>query len=471
MIFVVDLYVKIGYYIVLYEISNCERLKIMALLVKKPKGTADVTPSKSFMWHTVEKLVSETAQQFGFKEIRIPTFEETGLFVRSVGETTDVVQKEMYTVSAAGDSKFTLRPEGTAGVMRAMLENGVMNEGFPQKVYYILSCFRHENVQAGRLREFHQFGCEMVGTASPRADAEVIALAKSVLDRVGLSGIELNINSIGCPECRAKYHKALKDYFEARKDELCHTCQDRLEKNPMRILDCKSPICQEIGKDAPLIIDYLCDDCKQHFEKLKEYLGEMGIAFSINPRIVRGLDYYTRTVFEFITTEIGAQGTVCGGGRYDGLIEQLGGAKTPALGFGMGLERLLLVMQKQGCDFMEDKTCDLYIATMGESAVKKALHMTTALREEGFFVEYDLVERGIKPQMKYADKLGAKFVIVLGDNEIESGAAKLKNMATGEQTDISLGDSFTEQFSQAMVEKMFSGLEDEIGGLMGKDGE
>ncbi len=442
----------------------------MALSVKKPKGTADVVPSKSYMWHTVEKITSETAQQFGFKEIRVPTFEDTGLFVRSVGETTDVVQKEMYTVTATGDSQFTLRPEGTAGVMRAMLENGVVNEGFPQKVYYILSCFRHENVQAGRLREFHQFGCEMVGTASPRADAEVIALAKTVLDRVGLRNIELNINSIGCPECRAKYHQALKEYFSARKDELCHTCQERLEKNPMRLLDCKSPEDQAIAKDAPLILDYLCDDCKAHFEKLKEYLTEMGIQFTVNPRIVRGLDYYTRTVFEFITTEIGAQGTVCGGGRYDGLIGELGGAQTPALGFGMGLERLLLVMQKQECDFIEDKKCDLYIATMGEAAVRKALSLTTALRDEGFFVEYDLVERGIKPQMKYADKIGARFVIVLGDNEIESGSAKLKNMATGEQKDITLGEGFIDAFTQEMVNEMFSGLEDELGGIAGKDG-
>ena len=437
----------------------------MALLVKKPKGTADVVPSKSYMWHTVEKLTAETAQQYGFKEIRIPTFEDTGLFVRSVGETTDVVQKEMYSVSAAGDSQFTLRPEGTAGVMRAMLENGVMNEGFPQKVYYILSCFRHENVQAGRLREFHQFGCEMVGSASPRADAEVISLAKSVLDRVGLQNIVLNLNSIGCPECREKYRQALREYFEPHRDELCRTCQERLDKNPMRLLDCKSAEDQAIAKDAPVILDYLCDDCKKHFEGVKEYLGIMGIDYVVNPKIVRGLDYYTRTVFEFITTEIGAQGTVCAGGRYDGLIEELGGAKTPALGFGMGLERLLLVMQKQGCDFMQDKTCDLYFATMGEASVNKALCLTRAARDEGFFVEYDLVERGLKPQMKYADKIGAKFVIVLGDNEIESGKAKLKNMATGEQTDISIGDDFVPQFSQAMVNSMFSGLESEFGGL------
>lgn len=433
----------------------------MALLTQRPKGTMDVVPSQAYKWHTVERLAKETAEQFGFKEIRIPTFEDTGLFVRSVGETTDVVQKEMYKVTAAGDSEFTLRPEGTAGTMRAMLENGIMNEGFPQKAFYILSCFRHEKPQAGRLREFHQFGCEMVGSASPRADAEVISLAKNLIDRVGLKNIELNINSIGCPECRANYHKALKEYFSARQDELCDTCKGRLEKNPMRILDCKSPICQDIAKDAPVILDYLCDDCREHFEKLQEYLKIMGIEFKINPKIVRGLDYYTRTVFEFVTTEIGAQGTVCGGGRYDGLIEELGGQKTPALGFGMGLERLILTMEKQGCDFINPKTADLYIATMGENAVSKALKMAMELRDDGFFVEYDLIGRGIKPQMKYADKIGAKFVVVLGDNEIESGMAKLKNMETGEQTDISLDESFVSNFSNILMAEMFKDFDEE----------
>lgn len=441
----------------------------MALITQRPKGTNDVVPAQAYKWHTVEKLVAETAEQYGFKEIRVPTFEDTGLFVRSVGETTDVVQKEMYSVTAAGDAKFTLRPEGTAGTMRAMIENGIMNEGFPQKAYYILSCFRHEKPQAGRLREFHQFGCEMVGTASPRADAEVISLAKNVLDRVGLKNIELNINSIGCPTCRAEYHKALKEYFSARKDELCDTCKSRLDKNPMRILDCKSPVCQSIAKDAPLIIDYLCDDCREHFEQLQKNLSVMGIEFKINPKIVRGLDYYTRTVFEFITTDIGAQGTVCGGGRYDGLIEQLGGQKTPALGFGMGLERLILTMEKQGCDFMEAKTCDLYIASMGENAADKAMALAMELRDEGYFVEYDIVGRGIKPQMKYADKIGSKFVVVLGDNEIETGMAKLKNMATGEQKDIRLDSSFVDTFSNSLVEEMFKGIDDEMAGLLGSD--
>lgn len=440
----------------------------MGLITQRPKGTNDVVPSQAYKWHTVERLAAETAEQYGFKEIRVPTFEDTGLFVRSVGETTDVVQKEMYSVTAAGDAQFTLRPEGTAGVMRAMLENGVVNEGFPQKVYYIISCFRHEKPQAGRLREFHQFGCEMVGTADARADAEVIALAKSLIDRVGLSGIQLNINSIGCPECRANYHKALKEYFSARQDELCDTCKGRLEKNPMRILDCKSPVCREIAKDAPVIIDYLCEDCDEHFKQLQKNLTLMNIDFEINPKIVRGLDYYTRTVFEFITTDIGAQGTVCGGGRYDGLIEQLGGQKTPALGFGMGLERLILTMEKQGCDFMEEKTCDLYIASMGEKASERAVAMAMELRDEGFFVEYDLVGRGIKPQMKYANKIGAKFVIVLGESELESGKAKLKNMQSGEETEIALDGKFTESFSNILMTEMFKDLDEEMSGLLGE---
>ena len=428
----------------------------MANYIQKPKGTQDVVPNESYKWHTVERIVSQTAEQFGFKEIRIPTFEETGLFVRSVGDTTDVVQKEMYTVSATGDSTFTLRPEGTAGTIRAMLENGILNEGFPQRAYYILSCFRHEKPQAGRLREFHQFGCEMVGSASPSADADIIALAKSVIDACGLKNIQLNINSIGCPECRGNYHKALKEYFKSRKGDLCETCQDRLDRNPMRILDCKSPVCSEIAAGAPVILDYLCDDCKEHFEKLQENLTLMGIEFKINPKIVRGLDYYTRTVFEFITTDIGAQGTVCGGGRYDGLIETLGGPKTPALGFGMGLERLILTMEKQGCEFMEDQKCDLYFVSMGEAAQKKAVALTSMMRKEGFKVEYDVVGRGLKPQMKYADKIGARFVIVIGDSELETNKAKLKNMQSGEQTEISLDESLLESFGAVYYDILMS---------------
>lgn len=432
----------------------------MALNIKRPNGTEDVLPKDVHKWHTIEKIARETAESFGFSEIRIPTFENTDLFLRSVGETTDVVQKEMYTVMAK-ETKFTLRPEGTAGTIRAMLQNGLLNEALPQRVFYILSCFRHERPQAGRLREFHQFGLEMAGSASPAADAEVISLAKTLLDRLEIKNIELYINSIGCPTCRAKYHDALRNYFEARKDELCDTCKDRLVKNPMRILDCKSPVCQEIGKDAPVIIDYLCEECSEHFEKLKKYLTNMGIDFKVNPKIVRGLDYYTKTVFEFVTTEIGAQGTVCGGGRYDGLIEQLGGQHIPALGFAMGIERLLIVMDKQNCRYLTPKKCDIYFATMGDAALEKAMELSKELREFGYFSEYDLMGRGLKAQMKYANKNGALYTVVLGDNELAEGKAKLKDMEKGDEIEIALDSKFVGNFDSAYFNKMMDSIEDE----------
>ncbi|MCQ2458741.1 MAG: histidine--tRNA ligase [Ruminococcus sp.] len=431
----------------------------MAINIKRPNGTEDVLPKDIHKWYTIEKIARETAESYGFSEIRVPTFENTDLFLRSVGETTDVVQKEMYTVMAK-ESKFTLRPEGTAGTIRSMLQNGLLNEALPQRVFYILSCFRHERPQAGRLREFHQFGLEMAGSASPAADAEVISLAKKVLDRLGIKKIQLYINSIGCPECRAKYHEALRAYFSAREDELCDTCKERLVKNPMRLLDCKSEICQEIGKDAPIILDYLCEECSDHFEKLKKYLTCFGIEYNINPRIVRGLDYYTKTVFEFVTTEIGAQGTVCGGGRYDGLIEQLGGQKVPALGFGMGIERLLLVMEKQGCDFIQPKKCDIYFATMGDAALEKAMSLSQQLREFGYCAEYDLIGRGLKAQMKYANKKNAAFTVVIGDNELESGVVKLKEMTKGDETEIALNEKFVDNFDAVFVDKMFEQLDD-----------
>ncbi len=431
----------------------------MALNIKRPNGTEDILPKDVYKWHTIEKIARETAESYGFSEIRIPTFENTDLFLRSVGETTDVVQKEMYTV-VAKETKFTLRPEGTAGTIRAMLQNGLLNEALPQRVYYILSCFRHERPQAGRLREFHQFGLEMAGSSSPAADAEVISLAKTILDRLGIKNVELNINSIGCPTCRAKYHDALKAYFSARESELCDTCRERLVKNPMRILDCKSPICQDIGKDAPVILDYLCEECSEHFEKLKKYLSGFGISYVVNPKIVRGLDYYTKSVFEFITTEIGAQGTICAGGRYDGLIEQLGGQHTPALGFAMGIERLLLVMEKQNCDFLTPKKCDIYFATMGEAALEKAISLTKELREMGYCAEYDLMGRGIKPQMKYANKINAAFTVVIGDNELESGKVKLKEMTKGDETEIALDDKFVANFDAVFIDKMFEEIDE-----------
>ncbi len=433
----------------------------MALKITRPQGTEDITPKTVNKWYTLEKIAKDTAESYGFREIRVPTFESTDLFLRSVGETTDVVQKEMYTVKAK-ETEFTLRPEGTAGTIRAMLQNGMLNDALPQKVFYILSCFRHERPQAGRLREFHQFGLEMAGSQSPSADAEVISLAKTLLDRLGLKNIALNINSIGCPECRSEYHKALRSYFAAREEELCDTCKTRLEKNPMRILDCKSPVCGDIAKGAPVILDYLCDECSEHFEALKKNLTALGIDYSINPKIVRGLDYYTKTVFEFITTDIGAQGTVCGGGRYDGLIEQLGGAPTPALGFAMGLERLILTMESQGCEFMEQKTCDLYIAPMEAAAADKALILANTLRGEGYQAEFDVMNRGIKAQMKYANKIGAKFVLVIGGNELEAGEAKLKLMETGEQFPIHLDERFAEEFGDLAIRFMFNDILEEF---------
>ena len=441
----------------------------MAIITNRPKGTQDVVPNEAYKWQTVEKCAADTAECYGFKEIRFPTFENTALFKRSVGDTTDVVQKEMYSVTAKSPANgkdpddFTLRPEGTAGAARAAIENGLLNEALPQKVYYIISCFRHEKPQAGRLREFHQFGAEMYGSKDASADAEVIAMAKALLERLGLDNVDLFINSIGCPTCRAEYHKALKAYFESKKADLCPTCLDRLDRNPMRILDCKSPICQGIAADAPVILDFLCEECSDHFEKLKKHLTAMDIQFNINPKIVRGLDYYTKTVFEFITNDIGAQGTVCGGGRYDGLIEQLGGNPTPALGFAMGLERLIMTMESKGAEFAPAKKCDLYIASMGEAAQNKAIVLAKQLRDEGYFVEFDTMNRGLKPQMKYANKIGATFTIVLGDNELETSSAKLKNMATGEQTDITLGDGFIDAFSNAVVSEMFDGVMENFG--------
>lgn len=370
-----------------------ERKNRMAILTKAPRGTQDVLPSQSYKWNYIEQTILKLASRFGFNEVRVPTFEHTELFNRSVGDTTDVVQKEMYTFNDKGNRSITLRPEGTAGTVRCVIENGLLNEAMPLRASYVTSCFRYEKPQAGRLREFHQFGVEMFGSSGAAADAEVISLAAQIFDTLGIKDISLEINSIGCPECRKNYHDALKAYFTERAEELCETCRGRLDKNPMRILDCKSPVCKEIAKDAPVILDYLCDDCKAHFDSLRARLDMMEIDYKVNPRIVRGLDYYTRTVFEFVSNNIGAQGTVCGGGRYDGLVEMLGGAKTPALGFGMGLERLLLVMESSGCTFPAPTTCDIYIGSMGEKASMTAASVVSKLRRAGINAQSDVVGR------------------------------------------------------------------------------
>lgn len=430
----------------------------MALVTKAIKGTKDVLPKDVHKNQYLEATALDIAEKFGYKEIRTPVFEHTELFQRGVGDTTDVVQKEMYTFDDKGGRSITLRPEGTAGAVRSYLENGLCNETLPQKVCYITSCYRYEKPQAGRLREFHQFGVECFGTQSPLADAEIIALAKSIFDTLEVKDLSLEINSIGCPTCRAEYHKALKEYFESRKEELCPTCQDRLDRNPMRILDCKSPICSEIAEGAPVVLDYLCDECKEHFEKVKKYLEIQNIEYTVNPKIVRGLDYYTKTVFEFVSNSIGAQGTVCGGGRYDGLVSALGGPETPSLGFGMGLERLMLLMEAQNCTFPEASKPDLFIVALGDKATAKAVELCKDMRDEGFTALMDLNQRSVRAQMKYANKLDARYNVVIGDNEVEEGTAKLKDMATGEETEIAL-DTFVSGFYNISLSSQLADLE------------
>ncbi len=423
----------------------------MALLTQAPKGTQDLLPPKSWNWETVEDVMRSEAAIHGFGEVRTPVFEHTELFLRSVGDTTDVVEKQMYTFNDKGGRSITLRPEGTAGAVRAMLEHALYNDGLPVKLYYLTSCYRYEKPQAGRLREFHQFGVEMFGAEAPVADAEVICLAKSIFDRLGVKNLTLELNSIGCPTCRAKFHEALKQYFEGYKDELCETCLSRLERNPMRILDCKSPVCSKIAEGAPHILDYLCDDCKAHFEGVQSYLTAAGVEFVINPTIVRGLDYYNRTVFEFVSNDLGAQSTVCGGGRYDGLTEQMGGKAMAGLGFGLGIERLMLVLEAQKVELPAPPACEVYIASMGEAASKEAFRLATELQRCGIMAACDLCSRGLKAQMKYANKIGAAFTVVLGDDELVNKKAKMKNMKTGEEKPISLGEDFMDDYLSISV--------------------
>ena len=409
----------------------------MASSIEAVRGTKDVLPQDSYKWRFVERTAQSVAARFGFREVRFPTFEKTELFVRGVGDTTDVVQKEMYTFVTKGEDSITLRPEGTASVARLCLQNGLFAGLMPLKLYYIISCFRYEKPQAGRYREFHQFGVELYGTQSPSSDAEVIALADTLIKSLGIKGVRLKINSIGCPECRKNYHAALKAYFENARDSLCDTCRDRLERNPMRILDCKDPDCVKIAKGAPRVTDFLCEECSDHFGKLQETLGSFGIGYEIDTSIVRGLDYYTKTVFEFVDSETGL--TVLGGGRYDGLVTDLDPSKQVCgLGFATGLERLILVMEKQGCDFGKEDTCRVYIANIGENGAKKAAALVYALRSAGISAESDISSRSLKAQMKYADKIGAEYTLVLGDNEVESGRAVLKRMSDGEKREIAL---------------------------------
>lgn len=406
------------------------------MITKGPRGTADILPQDVEKWQFVEETAKKTAKSFGFKEIRTPVFEHTELFSRGVGDTTDVVQKEMYTFSDKADRSITLRPEGTAGAARSFLEHSLYALPLPVKLFYNISCYRYEKPQAGRMREFHQFGAEVYGLGNPAVDVEIIAFAATLFKNLGISGLNLRINSIGCKKCRAEYNKALVEYLRAHESELCQTCHERLEKNPMRVLDCKAPDCKRIAQGAPSILDHICDECREHFETTKQGLENLGIEYTVDPSIVRGLDYYTRTVFEFVSDSIGAQGTVCGGGRYDGLIEELGGSPTPGIGFAMGIERILLVMESQGVKFPDESVPQIYIASLEQdAAVMKLCH---DLRQKGIFAECDLAGRSLKAQMKNAGRMGAKYSIVVGDNEAQLGEADIKNMDSGEIRKVAL---------------------------------
>lgn len=406
------------------------------IITTSPKGTEDLLPGDSYKWQYLEKKFKETADLYNFKEIRVPTFEHTELFERGVGDTTDVVEKQMYTFNDKGGRSVTLRPEGTSSVVRSFLQNSLYALPMPMKMFYNIACFRYENKQKGRLREFHQFGVEAFGAANATMDAEVLSLALTFLDSVGLKDLSVNINSIGCPTCRKAYSEALKAYLKPEYDRLCDTCKGRYERNPLRILDCKSDICHDIVKNAPSLLDYICDDCRAHFEEFRSCLDSMGIDYTIDPGIVRGLDYYTKTVFEIISGEF----TVCGGGRYDGLVEELGGKPTPAIGFGLGIERLLLRLEETGIEIPEPESVKLYIAPLGESAVKEAQRIVYELRKKGVSADTDHIGRALRAGMKYADKIGTQYTVVLGDNEIESGEINVKNMKTGVQTTVQIED-------------------------------
>ena len=405
-------------------------------MINIPKGTKDVLPQDSYKWQFIEKSAREVATLFGASEMRTPTFEHTEVFLRGVGETTDIVNKEMYTFMDKGNRSITLKPEGTAGMVRAFIENGLQAGALPSKLYYITPCFRYERPQAGRLREFHQFGVEFFGATDANIDAEVIMLAKAVLDKIGVKNIKLYINSIGCKDCRKKYQEALKAYLNQNINDMCELCKDRLEKNPLRVLDCKNENCKKINLGAPKILDYICDDCKEHFEKVKKLLTIAGVEFNIDSSIVRGLDYYTRTVFEFVSENIGAQGTVCGGGRYDGLVKELGGNDVSGIGFAMGIERLLLLLENTGVEIPNDNKVKVYLAPMGEKEAEKCFELACQLRTNGISCDFDHMNRGIKSQFKFADKIGAEYVGVVGSNELEQGIVKLKRMQDGKEDTI-----------------------------------
>ena len=417
--------------------------------IAAPRGTKDILPEEMSRWHAVENLFASVCQRYGYGEIRVPTFEQTELFARGVGGSTDIVRKEMYTFEDKGGRSMTLRPEGTAGIARAYIENGMASLPSPVKLYYDMSFFRYEKMQKGRYREFWQLGCENFGSSSAYADAEVIALLDTFFTELRLDERQLELGSIGCPDCRPEFIKALRAHFEPNLAKICGDCEERFELNPLRILDCKEEGCQPFIESAPSQLDYLCPDCADHFDKLKTALDELGIAYNINRSMVRGLDYYTRTVFEYVSTHVGTQGSICGGGRYDGLVEMLGGKATPAVGFAMGIERLLLEVEAQGVDLPAAEAPDLYIVSFPDTAVS-AMALTQRLIRSGLMVQTDVMERSFRAQMKQADRSGARYMLLLGAEELSKREFLLKRLADGSEESVSEGNlvSYLKQVGQ-----------------------
>ncbi len=415
------------------------------MLTKAPRGTKDIIPAEAYKWNYLEEKFRDLCRLYGYEEIRTPVFEHTELFKRGVGDTTDIVQKEMYTFKDRGDRDLTLKPEGTAGVIRAFIENKMYAETQPTKLFYITPCFRYERPQSGRQRQFHQFGVEAIGSDTPSLDAEVISLAMQFLGEAGLNDLTVSINSVGCPVCREDYNRLLKDYLATKADVLCDLCNDRIDKNPMRVIDCKNETCQANIVDIPLMADHLCDNCKDHFEQLKSYLDEMDIKYVVDKKIVRGLDYYKRTAFEIISNDLGAQSTVCGGGRYDGLVEQIGGPSGySGIGFGLGAERLLLTLEANGVEIDNPNHTDIFVVTIGDKAKLKSFSILKDLRENHISADKDHLDRSLKAQFKYSNKINAKYTIVIGDDELDKDKATLKNMETGDQKLIKISELVNE---------------------------
>ncbi|MBR4726058.1 MAG: histidine--tRNA ligase [Lachnospiraceae bacterium] len=408
------------------------------MITQRPKGTQDWFGHNMALRTEIEKIGRELAAEYNMKEIITPVFEHTVLFARGVGETTDVVQKEMYTFTDKGDRSITLKPEGTAGAIRAYLENSMYAEPAPAKLFYVTPAFRYEQPQSGRLRQHHQFGIEMIGSKSPLCEVELISFLNTFIGRLGLKQVKLHINSIGCPVCRKNYNEALLKYLSQYENDLCGTCKERMKKNPLRVIDCKVPSCKEIVKDAPRTVDYLCEECRDHFEELKNLLSAMGIPYEVDTGIVRGLDYYTKTVFEFVSED---GFTLCGGGRYDGLIHEIDEKQDiPSVGFGCGIERIIYFLEKEGVELVEDPKPLLYVGLLGAETRAQGYKLVKSLRDAGISTETDYMDRSAKAQMKYANKLGVKYVIMLGSNELEAGVARLKDMSDGSETEVKLED-------------------------------